>query len=222
MIPLLPFLLAGAGLSAQPVVVELFTARGCAACIPADRAFRQIRDRQGVILLTFPVTYWDAHRKDPDAQPAYTERQIRYAKVARREVYTPQCVVGGRFAFSDPARLGSALAAGQSSRGPTIEARGTTLTIGTDTMMARETTVWLAIVHATSMHDSRRKNATETRVGARSHDTRVGRVASIRAIGRWRGTLVRLPLPASRPGYERVILVQSDDGGAIVAAARLK
>ena len=212
MVPPLSFLLAAVTAAARPVVVELYTARGCAACIPAERALRRMDGRPGVILLTLPVTYWDAQMRDPDARPVFTARQMRYARIAKREAYTPQFVVGGRFAFSDPARLNDALAAGRADRGPTIEARGATLTIGADAIMARPATVWLAHVRASSRSVPYR---------ARPHERRVGLVTSIQAIGSWRGAIARLRLPPPRSAVERIVLVQGDEGGAIVAAARL-
>lgn len=212
MVPPLSLLLAVVTAAAQPVVVELYTAKGCAACIPAERALWRMDGRPGVILLTFPVTYWDAQMRDPDARPVFTARQMRYARIAKREAYTPQFVVGGRFAFSDPARLNGALAAGRADRGPTIEARGATLTIGADAVMARSSTVWLANVRASSRPAQDR---------TQPHERRVGLVASIKAIGSWRGAAVRIRLPPRRSTLERVVLVQGDEGGAIVAAARL-
>lgn len=212
MVPPLSLLLAAVAAAARPVVVELYTAKGCAACRPAERAVRQIDGSPGVILLTFPVTYWDLQMRDSDARAAFTARQRRYARIAKREAYTPQFVVGGRFAFSDPARLNGALAAGQADRGPTIEARGATLTIGADAIMARPATVWLAHVRASSRSAPYR---------ARTHERRMGLVTSIQAIGSWRGVIARLRLPPPRSPVERIVLVQGDEGGVIVAAARL-
>lgn len=41
----------------QPVVVELFTAQGCAACPPAQAVVNALADRPDVIALSFSVTY---------------------------------------------------------------------------------------------------------------------------------------------------------------------
>lgn len=220
MLAFLSLLLVEAGAAAKPVVVELYTARGCAPCIPAERALRRMDGRPGVILLTFPVPYWDARTRDPDARPAFTVRQMRYAKVAKREVATPQFVVGGRFAFSDPGRLDGALAAGRSDLGPTIKARARTLRIGADPVMARPATVWLVTVRSTPDF-GQTAGTRSAREPTRHHEPRVGLVTSIRAIGTWRGAAARLRLPPPRSALERVVLVQGDEGGAIVAAAKL-
>ena len=82
----------------SPVVVELFTAQGCASCPQADRMLEATGDRRGVIALTLPVDYWDyLGWADTFAAPAYTERQRAYARRLKvREIYTPEIVVDGR------------------------------------------------------------------------------------------------------------------------------
>ena len=42
-----------------PVVVELYTAHGCASCGEANAAVAKLADKPGVLVLTFPVEYWD-------------------------------------------------------------------------------------------------------------------------------------------------------------------
>ncbi len=82
----------------SPVVVELFTAQGCASCPQADKMLEEIATRRGVIALTLPVDYWDyLGWADTFAAPAYTERQRAYAhRLKVREIYTPEIVVDGR------------------------------------------------------------------------------------------------------------------------------
>ena len=84
--------------SRSPVVVELFTAQGCASCPQADKMLAEIGDRRGVIALTLPVDYWDyLGWADTFAQPGFTERQRAYAhRLKVREIYTPEIVVDGR------------------------------------------------------------------------------------------------------------------------------
>ena len=102
---LLPLIAAGVlggtpalAMARSPVVVELFTAQGCAACPQADRMLEEIASRRGVIALTLPVDYWDyLGWADTFAQPAYTDRQRAYARRLKvREIYTPEIVVDGR------------------------------------------------------------------------------------------------------------------------------
>lgn len=81
----------------NPVVIELFTSQGCSACLPAEELVQQISTSQDVIVLSFHVDYWDyIGWADVFADPAYTERQKQYARVAgRRMVYTPQIIIQG-------------------------------------------------------------------------------------------------------------------------------
>ena len=95
-------LLAAAGAwadASKPVVVELFTSQGCSSCPPADRILGHLADRDDVIALGFHVNYWDRlGRPDPFATKAGTDRQYAYSPaLGRRNVYTPQMVIDGRY-----------------------------------------------------------------------------------------------------------------------------
>ena len=81
-----------------PVVVELYTSQGCSSCPPADALLTELSERDDVIALALHVDYWDyIGWADDFAQPAFTERQRRYAAAAgERTIYTPQMVIGGR------------------------------------------------------------------------------------------------------------------------------
>lgn len=85
--------------ASKPVVVELFTSQGCSSCPPADRILGHLADRKDVIALGFHVNYWDRLGwPDPFATEAGTERQYAYSPVlGRRNVYTPQMVIDGRY-----------------------------------------------------------------------------------------------------------------------------
>lgn len=101
-------LLAAAGLFAaagawadasKPVVVELFTSQGCSSCPPADSILGYLANRDDVVALGFHVNYWDRLGwPDPFATQAGTDRQYAYSPVlGRRNVYTPQMVIDGRY-----------------------------------------------------------------------------------------------------------------------------
>lgn len=82
----------------EPVVVELFTAQGCAGCPEANARFEAVADEPGVIALTWAVDYWDyLGWSDTFARPEFTQRQRDYRRALRlRNVSTPQVVIDGR------------------------------------------------------------------------------------------------------------------------------
>ncbi|HMO42374.1 MAG TPA: DUF1223 domain-containing protein, partial [Phenylobacterium sp.] len=87
-----------AALAAKPpVVVEFYTAQGCAACVEANGLVNSLAERPGVVALTFPVDHWDyLGWADTFAKPEFAERQKAYlAPLALREPYTPQLVIHG-------------------------------------------------------------------------------------------------------------------------------
>jgi hypothetical protein len=81
----------------QQVVLELFTAQGCAACPPADAMLAQLAMREDVIALALHVDYWDyIGWADTFALPEHTERQKRYARRnGYSTIYTPQVIING-------------------------------------------------------------------------------------------------------------------------------
>lgn len=78
-------------------VIELFTSQGCSSCPPADAYFEQLAKDDSVVVLTYPVTYWDyLGWKDTLGQDMFTKRQKLYAKSrGDGQVYTPQAIVNG-------------------------------------------------------------------------------------------------------------------------------
>ena len=89
-----------APLAAQnsPVVVELYTSQGCSSCPPADKILHELAARDDVIALALHVDYWDyIGWKDPFGHPAHAKRQRAYAAAGhRRTIYTPEMIVGGQ------------------------------------------------------------------------------------------------------------------------------
>ena len=92
-------LMAGSAMAAEPidVVVELFSSQGCNSCPPGDRLLTELRDKPGVLALTFHVDYWDyLGWKDTLAGPDFSQRQYDYAKArGDMDVFTPQMIVNG-------------------------------------------------------------------------------------------------------------------------------
>jgi hypothetical protein len=89
--------LSGTAAAKPPVVVELYTAQGCASCGAANGHVAKLADKPGILALTFSVEYWDyLGWADTFAKPEFANRQKAYvAKLALREPYTPQVVVDG-------------------------------------------------------------------------------------------------------------------------------
>lgn len=83
----------------RPTVIELFTSQGCSSCPPADAALKVLRDRPGMLTLSWPVDYWDRLGwEDTFAQPHNAKRQAAYNKrFGRGGVFTPQMVFDGRY-----------------------------------------------------------------------------------------------------------------------------
>ena len=81
----------------EPVVVELFTAQGCAGCPEANRAVETVAAEPGVIALTYAVDYWDyLGWTDTFAKPEFAARQRAYrAALKLRALPTPQVILDG-------------------------------------------------------------------------------------------------------------------------------
>jgi hypothetical protein len=88
---------AVAGPQKQMHVLELFTSQACSSCPPADALLEGLAKRDGIVALSFHVSYWDyLGWKDTLAREEYDKRQYKYAKKrGDREIYTPQLVVNG-------------------------------------------------------------------------------------------------------------------------------
>jgi len=83
---------------ARLTVIELFTSQGCSSCPPADAILKTMRDRPGLLTLSWPVDYWDRLGwEDTFADPYNSMRQTAYNKrFGRGGVFTPQMVIDGR------------------------------------------------------------------------------------------------------------------------------
>jgi hypothetical protein len=95
------FLTLGAGpaFAGPPkAVLELFTSQGCSSCPKADKLASELAREKDLLVLTFPVDYWDyLGWKDTLGSAAHSARQRAYAMVrGDRKVFTPQMVVNGR------------------------------------------------------------------------------------------------------------------------------
>lgn len=212
---------AGASATERPVVVELFTSQGCSSCPPANAYLNEMaRDRKDVLPLAFHVTYWDRLGwRDPFSMEAATERQDRYGHRFGDGSYTPEMVVDGAtshvgshredvdFAIEHAkrdSRTAATISVTKDESGQlSIEigggtGRGTVLLIGFD-----------------------RDHQTAIRRGENGGRTlqEFNVVRSIRPIGDWNGTALRVS--EKFPEGEDVAVILEAPDGKIVGASRL-
>jgi hypothetical protein len=225
--PLLALLAAGLGMApltpaqAQPVVVELFQSQGCSSCPPADANLNAIADRADVLALSFAVTYWDQLGwKDTFASPLFTARQYAYARgLHHPNVATPQVVINGRrdLVGNDGRALDAAIHAAGEPAGASLAIAHGSVAIAAGPAPAKGADVWLV------RYDPR-VQLVAIRRGENGGKTLPHRdiVRQFVRLGGWFGAARSFPLPHSAsPGLRTAILVQTADGGPILAAAKL-
>ncbi|MCW8917130.1 MAG: DUF1223 domain-containing protein [Magnetovibrio sp.] len=207
-----------------PVVVELFTSQSCSSCPPADALLGDLAKQGNVIAFSCHVTYWDhLNWRDTLSRKFCTERQRAYATIQKkRQVYTPQMVVGGRYEFVGSDRSSALYYMGRS---PALridlkfkDRTRLSVTLPSLGNKAEPQTLWLIRYHASHTQDipsgeNRGKKITYT-----------NSIETMDNVGTWDGstqTLV-LPLPAGEakdPGF--AILAQPQGFGPITAAGKL-
>lgn len=208
-----------------PVVVEFYTAQGCGSCVEANAYVAKLADRPGVLVLTFPVDYWDyLGWTDTFAKPEYADRQKAYvAKLALHEPYTPQVIVDGR--AQAPALKQDKVDklihdAGKSLADPPEIRFGAShrVYVGSGRAPRGGAEVWLV-----------RYDPREQEVAVKSGDNRGQTVVQknvvreMRRLGGWRGRPVafRLPEPGE-DGLKTVVILQGARGGRVLAIGRPK
>ena len=214
---------AGRAAAREPVLVELFTAQGCASCGAADALIPTLGDRPNVIALTWSVDYWDyLGWKDTFAKPEFTERQRAYDKrFGLQDVYTPQVIVGGAAQTSGDNTSGVdalvAKAIKQKSVGPKIRflsagrvevAAGARPSGGAD--------VWL-IRYDPKEQDVEIKDGDNRGKNVVRYDV----VREFVRLGAWRGSSATYKVPApSQEGLSSLVVVQGTRGGRIISLAK--
>lgn len=201
--------------AARPVVVELFTAEGCASCPPADHNLSELAQRRDLLALTYHVDYWD-YTGWPDrfATAVNGARQRAYATaMGDNMLYTPQVLVAGALPVlgSDRVAIEAALRAARNRKvmAELVLARdaGGDLQLRLPAMaLSVPASLWLVTF---SFRDQSDVTAGENN-GRRL--VSVNTVRSLRKLGEWNGA----PFAQSiRLTPEE--LAGSPDGGAIIA-----
>lgn len=207
----------------EPVIVELFTAQGCAGCPEANARFEDVATEPGVIALTYAVDYWDyLGWQDTFARPEFAQRQRAYSKPLRlRDVSTPQVVIDGRrqvVGAQEPA-LQSAIDEEAARRvfPPEIEFRedGDSVGVGSGRAPAGGAEV-VAVTFTPGPQE-----VVIARGDNRGRTVRhMNVVRSVRILGPWTGRPALYALPGARQhGQAVAILVQARDDRRILNGA---
>jgi hypothetical protein len=204
----------------RPVVVELFTSQGCSSCPPANAYLNELsRDRRDILPLAFHVTYWDRLGwKDPFSLPAATQRQDRYGHRFGDGSYTPEMVVDGVASMvgSDRGDVASAIENAkrhsQAAATVSVTRNGEQLSIQVDSGRGAAKVLLIGFDHEHTTAIGRGENSGRTL-------TEANVVRSIRSVGQWSGTPLRLSEPFPE-GQDAAVVLEAP-GGQIVGASRL-
>jgi len=214
-------------------VIELFTSQGCSSCPPADRLIATYVDRDDVIALTLPVTYWDnLGWKDTLASPRNTRRQYAYARTrGDGNVYTPQVVINGmhHVVGSHKAAIDKAII--ETSK--KLQARKVQVKIWVEhkTLMieASAATAGSPVKDATIWVATTQKEAPVKITRGENRNRRIvyhNVVKDLTPVGMWNGQRIKIRLAKHAVMHNGangcVVFLQQGDGGPIVGAAELK
>lgn len=204
----------------RPVVVELFTSQGCSSCPPANAYLNELsRERRDVLALAFHVTYWDRLGwKDPFSLEAATDRQAVYGRRFGDGSYTPEIVVDGSTSAvgSDRGGVGPAIENakrnGQTAAAVNVTRSGEQLSIeiGAGAGNARVLLIGFDHEHTTAVRRGENSGATLMEANV---------VRSIRSVGQWSGTALRLNEHFPE-GQDAAVVLEAPDG-RIIGATRL-
>ena len=216
--------------SNTPVLLELFTSQGCSSCPPADALFDELRNKPGIITLSFSVDYWNyLGWHDTLSSPENSDRQRDYA-LSRGDgkVYTPQVVVDGIKHVNGANEAAIEMAIRTAERRlrdvkvtMSMRAEGDSLIVDIGgapaTSDMRQATVWLAVArNEETVKITRGENRGET-------ITYTHPVRELMPVGMWEGepTTLRLPLKDLRAigGDCLVSMLQVEGAGPILGAA---
>ena len=204
----------------RPVVVELFTSQGCNSCPPANAFLNEMsKQRRDVLALAFHVTYWDRLGwKDPFSMEAATRRQDVYGRRFGDGSYTPEMVVDGAASMVGSARgeVNSAIEnAKRNSRTAapvSVTKNGEQVSIEVGAGSGSGNILLIGFDHEHTTAVGRGENSGRTLVEANV-------VRSIRSVGQWSGTPMRIS-ERFPEGQDVAVVLEAPDG-RIIGASRL-
>jgi len=210
-----------------PVVIELFTSQGCSSCPPADALLLDHAGRDDVITLALHVDYWDyIGWADTFARPEHTARQRAYARAAdKRMIYTPQMILNGEthIVGSHPGELELAIMnhkARDARVGVEIARQGDVLQINAENLSYDPSEGELLVQIMRYTPEERVEIRRGENAGKNMPYSSV--VTSMEAVERWDATS-DLSVEAEVSGdLPVVVLVQQENHGSVLAAARLR
>jgi len=211
-------------------VVEMFTSQGCGGCIPASAYLEVIRERPGIIALSWPVDYLDRFGwKDTLADESHAERQKNYNKRFGRGglIYTPEMVIDGRVECigHDAAEANNGIknmrAINRVRANPKLSIKGDILVIS----LPKAALEGAASVHlAWYVSDAMVDIGDGENKGTVMHAINVVRKSEW--IGTWDGSVASIKVPLSsidglNVDHAAVILHDGPSNGAIVGAGKI-
>jgi hypothetical protein len=199
---------------AEPVVVELFTSQGCANCPKANAFLGKLAESPKVIALTYAVGYWDyLGWRDTFAKAEFTTRQKIYAKrMHQGRVYTPEMVVNGAaHASGSKSKDVVALIRQPHSASAQIKIESSAIEVR-GPMPAQTADVWLVEYTPGPMFVQVTKGE-----NAGVNMPHYNLVTKLRKLGEWSGGEARFKGVCAK---NCVVIVQREDGGAVLGAAR--
>ena len=204
----------------RPVVVELFTSQGCSSCPPANAYLNELsKERRDVLALAFHVTYWDRLGwKDPFSLQAATQRQDVYGRRFGDGSYTPEIVVDGAAGMvgSDRGDVGSAIENakrnGRTAAAVSVTKNGEQVSIQVGAGSGNGRILLIGFDHEHTTPVGRGENSGRTL-------TEANVVRSIRSVGQWSGTPLRVSEPFPE-GQDVAVVLEAPDG-QVIGASRL-
>ncbi len=204
----------------RPVVVELFTSQGCSSCPPANAYLNELsKARRDVLALAFHVTYWDRLGwKDPFSLQAATQRQDVYGHRFGDGSYTPEIVVDGAAGMvgSDRGEVGSAIENarrnGRTAAAVSVSRNGeqVAIEVGAGSGGGRILLIGFDHEHTTAIGRGENSGRTLTEANV---------VRSIRSVGQWSGSALRIS-ERFPEGQDAAVVLEAPDG-RIIGASRL-